>query len=256
MKEIELQLKQKDIEVLQEIEKQRLKLGQEPFFPYDLIIFEAGLKDQTLKILSQPITENYFHADVVDRAISMNDEADDIRLQRFIYKPTQPGGKKWLEDEDEICAIYGATLRAYSVLHGLLQAGVPGKRLLFIRPPADPDANSLNHERRIDAGEGGIKRKYKDGDDEIPKGASLKGDLAPFTPFDDPDTQIKVEKYLSEAGVRIVDGWNAISAHTELGEIPIGPDDEEYGIDTLMQIRQPKLKKKSWRRKFAKKKKK
>ncbi|KAA6385100.1 MAG: hypothetical protein EZS28_019372, partial [Streblomastix strix] len=160
------------------------------------------------------------------------------------------------EDEDEIGVIFGATLRFNSVLHGLLQVAVPDKRLLFITPKADPYSNSLNHERRIDAFEGGFKMKYKYGDDEILIVASLIGDLAPFTPFDDPDTQIKVEKYLSEAGVRIVDGWNAISAHTELGEIPIGPDDEEYGIDTLMQIRQPKLKKKSWRRKFAKKKKK
>ncbi|KAA6369422.1 MAG: hypothetical protein EZS28_035052 [Streblomastix strix] len=39
--------------------------------------------------------------------------------------------------------------------------------------------------------------------------------------------------------------------NTELDNIPIGPDDEEYGIDTLMQIRLPNQKKKSLRRKFA-----
>ncbi|KAA6310569.1 MAG: hypothetical protein EZS28_056290, partial [Streblomastix strix] len=33
---------------------------------------------------------------VVDQAIAMNDEADAIRLQRFILKPIQPSGKKWL----------------------------------------------------------------------------------------------------------------------------------------------------------------
>ncbi|KAA6377416.1 MAG: putative suppressor of deltex [Streblomastix strix] len=172
-----------------DFEKRELMLADGSLVPYDMLIKSAGLQDQPLKRLSQPIAEKNFHVDVTDGAITMNDEADAIRLQRFIHKPTQPGGKKWLEDEDEICAIYGATLRAYSVLHGLLQVDVPGKRLLlFIKQPADPDANSLNHERRIDAG----------------------------------------KKYLSEAGVKIVDGWNAISAHSELGKIPIGPDDEEY----------------------------
>ncbi|KAA6404033.1 MAG: hypothetical protein EZS28_000433 [Streblomastix strix] len=73
------------------------------------------------------------------------------------------------EDEDDIVVIHGATFRAYSVLHGLLQAGVPDKRLLFIRPPSDSDANSLSHERRIDAFENLFKRNYKDGDDEILK---------------------------------------------------------------------------------------
>ncbi|KAA6396575.1 MAG: hypothetical protein EZS28_007898 [Streblomastix strix] len=109
--------------------------------------------------------------------------------------------------------------------------------LLFIRPPSDSDVNSLNLERRIDA---------------------FEGDVAPLIPFYNPDIQIKikVEKYLSKAGVRIADGQSVISAHADLNEIIIGPDDEEYGIDTLTQIRLPKQKKKSWRRKFAKKKKK
>ncbi|KAA6374667.1 MAG: hypothetical protein EZS28_029806 [Streblomastix strix] len=64
---------------------------------------------------------NKLHLDAADGAITMNDEADAIRLQRFIHKPTQPGGKKWLEDEDEIGVLYGTTLRIYSVLYGLLQ---------------------------------------------------------------------------------------------------------------------------------------
>ncbi|KAA6396410.1 MAG: hypothetical protein EZS28_008058, partial [Streblomastix strix] len=98
------------------------------------------------------------------------------------------------EDEDEICVIYGATLRAYSVLYGLLQAGIPGKRLLFIRPPADPDAILLNYERRFDVFEAEKKKKCKDGDDEILKITSLKGDLASFAPFDDHDTQFKLKK--------------------------------------------------------------
>ncbi|KAA6379516.1 MAG: hypothetical protein EZS28_024958, partial [Streblomastix strix] len=149
-----------------------------------------------IKILPQPIAENDFRLDIADGAITLNDEADAIRLQKFIHKPTQPSGKKWLEDEDEIGIIYGATLRAYSVLLGLLYAFIPGKKLLFIRPKADLEANSLNHERRIVVFE---------------------------------------EKYRFEEIIRIVDGWNAISVHTELGEIPIGKDDEEYGGDTQQQ---------------------
>ncbi|KAA6382700.1 MAG: hypothetical protein EZS28_021772 [Streblomastix strix] len=124
--------------------------------------FSCWIIRSNIKIISKPIAENDFYVDVADGAITMNDEADAIRLQRFIHKPTQPGGKKWLEDEYEIGVIYGATLRAYSVLHGLLLAGVPGKRLLFIRPPAEPDANSFNHQRRIDTFECGIKKKYKE----------------------------------------------------------------------------------------------
>ncbi|KAA6387690.1 MAG: hypothetical protein EZS28_016781, partial [Streblomastix strix] len=124
-----------------------------------------------------PYEKNDFHLDVADGAITMNDKADAIRIQRFIHKPTQPGGKKLFEDADEIGVIYGATLRAYSVLHSLLCASFPLQILLFIRPLSDSDANSLNHERRIDAFEYGIKRKYKDGYDEIPKDASLKGDF-------------------------------------------------------------------------------
>ncbi|KAA6398280.1 MAG: hypothetical protein EZS28_006188 [Streblomastix strix] len=141
-------------------QKQELILADESQVPFDKLIIAAGLQDQILKRLSQPIAESDFHVDIADGAITMNDEADVIRLQRFIHKPTQPGGKEWLEDEDEIGVIYGATLRAYSVL-GLLQAGVPHQRLLFIRPQADPDANSLYHERRIDAFECGIKRKQR-----------------------------------------------------------------------------------------------
>ncbi|KAA6402081.1 MAG: hypothetical protein EZS28_002384 [Streblomastix strix] len=91
-----------------------------------MFIIETGIKDLTLKKLPQTIADNKLHLDVVEGAITMNDEADDIRLQRFIHKPTQPGGKKWLEDEDEIGVIYGATFRAYSTLHELLQSGVPG----------------------------------------------------------------------------------------------------------------------------------
>ncbi|KAA6402089.1 MAG: hypothetical protein EZS28_002392 [Streblomastix strix] len=143
-----------------EFEKRELVLADGSLVPYDMHTIAAGLYDKTLKKLSQFIAENDFHLDVADGAFTMNDEADAIRLQRFIHKPTQTGGKKWLEDEDEIGVIYGATLRAYSVLHGLLYAGVPGKRLLFFRPPADLDANSLNHERRIDAFEYGIQMKH------------------------------------------------------------------------------------------------
>ncbi|KAA6366976.1 MAG: hypothetical protein EZS28_037496, partial [Streblomastix strix] len=88
-------------------------------------------------------------------------------------------------------------------------------------PPADSDVNSLNHERRIDAFEYEIKKKYIDGD-EIPK-----------------------------SGVRIVNWWNAISVLTEQDDIPIGLEEEEQRIDILMQIRLPKQKKKSLRRKFA-----
>ncbi|KAA6400960.1 MAG: hypothetical protein EZS28_003523 [Streblomastix strix] len=117
---------------------------------------------------------NYFCVGIADGSITMNDEDDAIRLQTFIHKPTQPRGKKWLEDEDEI-------------------AGVPGKKLLFIREPADPDANLMIHETRIDKEEEGIKKKYKDGDNEILKITSLKGDQASFTPFDNNDTQIQLK---------------------------------------------------------------
>ena len=31
--------------------------------------------------------------------------------------------------------IYGATLEAYSFIHGLLQAGVSGEQIIFVQPP-------------------------------------------------------------------------------------------------------------------------
>ncbi|KAA6390036.1 MAG: hypothetical protein EZS28_014440 [Streblomastix strix] len=86
---------------------------------------------------------------------------------------------------------------------------------------------------------------------KFPNVVSLKGDLLSFIPFDDPDTQIKDEKYLSEAGIRIDDGWHVISTQTVLSLIPIGSNVEQYQIDTLMQIIQLKQKKKSLRRKFT-----
>ncbi|KAA6395727.1 MAG: hypothetical protein EZS28_008748 [Streblomastix strix] len=57
-------------------------------------------------MLARWIIKNDFHVDVSDGAITMKDEADAIRLQTFIHKPTQPGEKKWLEDEDEIVRYY------------------------------------------------------------------------------------------------------------------------------------------------------
>ncbi|KAA6377287.1 MAG: putative E3 ubiquitin-protein ligase Itchy [Streblomastix strix] len=95
-----------DIEVPQEIDKQRLNLEQGPFFLYDMITIEAGIKDLTLKILPQSIADNKFHLDFIVGKNSMNNEADAIRLQRFIHKPTQPGGIKLLEDVNEIGVIY------------------------------------------------------------------------------------------------------------------------------------------------------
>ncbi|KAA6386717.1 MAG: hypothetical protein EZS28_017757 [Streblomastix strix] len=77
-------------------EKRELMLADGSLVPNIKIIIAAGLQDQTLKRLSQPIAKNDFHVDIVDGAITINDEADAIRLQRFIHKPTQPGGKKWL----------------------------------------------------------------------------------------------------------------------------------------------------------------
>ncbi|KAA6387476.1 MAG: hypothetical protein EZS28_016998 [Streblomastix strix] len=99
-------------------EKREIILEDGSLVPFDMLIIAAGLQDYTIKRLSQSIAKNNFHVDVADRAITMNDEADAIRLQR---------------------------------------------------PPADPDAISLNHERRIKAFECGIKGKYKVGDDEILK---------------------------------------------------------------------------------------
>ncbi|KAA6395427.1 MAG: hypothetical protein EZS28_009046 [Streblomastix strix] len=69
--------------------------------------------------------------------------------------------------------------------------------LRFIRKPtqsADPDANSLNHERKIDAFKYGIKKKYFDEFDEILKTNSLIGDLTIFTPFDDSNSQVKLKQ--------------------------------------------------------------
>ncbi|KAA6371846.1 MAG: hypothetical protein EZS28_032628 [Streblomastix strix] len=183
-------------------EKREIILEDGSLVPYDMLIIAAGLQDQTLKRLSQPIAENDFHVDVADGAITMNDEADATRLQRFIYKPTHTGGKKLLEDEDEIGVKYGATLRAYSVLLGLLQAGVPSKRLLSIRPTVDTDANSMNHERRIDAFEGVFKRKFKDGYYKIHIDKFQKGDLASFVLFDDPDSKINQRREIS------IQSWN------------------------------------------------
>ncbi|KAA6388762.1 MAG: hypothetical protein EZS28_015712 [Streblomastix strix] len=187
-----------------DLEKRELIIADGSLVPQDMLIIAAGLQDQTLKRLSHPNAQNDFLVHVVDGTIVMNDEVDAIRLQRFIHKPTQPGGNKQIEDENEICVIYGATLRAYSVLHGLLCIRFHFSRLLFIKPHADFETNQLNYEKKIDAFESLIKWKYKDGDDEIPKVASSKGDLAPFTPFDDHDTQnkLKRKKYLSEARIR------------------------------------------------------
>ncbi|KAA6399765.1 MAG: hypothetical protein EZS28_004714 [Streblomastix strix] len=100
----------------------------------EMLIIAAGLQEQTLQRLSHPNAQNDFYLDVVDGAIIMNVQDDAIRFQMFFHKPTQPSGKILLEDEDEIGVIYGATLRAYSVFHGLLQDGDPGKRLLFRKP--------------------------------------------------------------------------------------------------------------------------
>ncbi|KAA6395457.1 MAG: hypothetical protein EZS28_009015 [Streblomastix strix] len=76
--------------------KRELILADGSLIPYDLLIIAAELQEQTLKKLSQPIAENDFHLDVADGAITMKDEADAIRFQRFFHKPTQPGRKKWL----------------------------------------------------------------------------------------------------------------------------------------------------------------
>ncbi|KAA6356161.1 MAG: hypothetical protein EZS28_048312, partial [Streblomastix strix] len=72
-------------------------------------------------------------------------------------------------------------------------SGLGRSGLLFIKPPYDSDVNSLNHERRIGAFEGGFKRKYKVGEDDIQNDSSLKEGLSSFIPFDDPDTKIKIK---------------------------------------------------------------
>ncbi|KAA6396413.1 MAG: hypothetical protein EZS28_008061 [Streblomastix strix] len=66
----------------------------------------------------------------------------------------------------------------------------------------------MNYVRRIISFEGGFKKKYKQGEEDISKCTSLKGDLALIISFDYLDTQIKVKKYLFEVGVRIVDDDN------------------------------------------------
>ncbi|KAA6384293.1 MAG: putative E3 ubiquitin-protein ligase Itchy [Streblomastix strix] len=104
------------------------------------------------KKLPQTISQKQFDVDVADGAITMNNEADAIRLQRFIHKPTQPGGKKWLEDEDEIGVIYGATLRAYSVLLGLLQACVPAPVIPFENPDTQIKIKQRNISLKIEQG--------------------------------------------------------------------------------------------------------
>ncbi|KAA6377451.1 MAG: hypothetical protein EZS28_027021, partial [Streblomastix strix] len=75
-------------------EKRELILADGSLDPYDMLIIAIGLQDQILKRLSQPFAKNDFHVDVADGAITMNDEADAIRFQSIIHKPTQPGGKK------------------------------------------------------------------------------------------------------------------------------------------------------------------
>ncbi|KAA6390033.1 MAG: hypothetical protein EZS28_014437, partial [Streblomastix strix] len=76
------------------LKKREQTLTEESIDPYDMHIISAGIQDQNLKRLPQTIAENDIHVAVADGAITMNDEADAIRLQRFIHKPKQPGGKK------------------------------------------------------------------------------------------------------------------------------------------------------------------
>ncbi|KAA6400396.1 MAG: hypothetical protein EZS28_004085 [Streblomastix strix] len=61
-----------------DLEKRKIIFADGLIIPYELIIITAGQQDQTLKRLSQPIAENDFHVDVIDGAITMNDEPDAI----------------------------------------------------------------------------------------------------------------------------------------------------------------------------------
>jgi hypothetical protein len=57
--------------------------------------------------------------------------------------------------------VYGSTLRAYACMHGLLAAGVSGKKLVLVRPPKEEDGtgtaagrgstHALHEEKRHDS---------------------------------------------------------------------------------------------------------
>jgi hypothetical protein len=215
-------------------------------YSYDILILATGLQDQTLKTLPQPQADKDYPVDIADGAITLNDEADALQLARFLHTPTQPGGEKWIDDEEEVCVVYGSTLRAYACLHGLITAGVSGKKIIFVRPPRDEEnPHSLHEEKRYDA-------------HPIPLSTSappiVTGDKTPETPFDDSIITKLVEENLREQGVRILDSYKVVSAHTELGEVPITPEDDEYGTEKMGYRTPLRLKRKAWK-KFIKKKK-
>ncbi|KAK2947660.1 putative Adenylate kinase [Blattamonas nauphoetae] len=219
-------------------EKREIYLEDSSVIMYDILVIATGLQDQTLKRLPQPLVsaDEDYHVDIAEGAINLNDEADALRLHRFLFTPTQPGGKRWIDDEDETAVVYGSTLRAYAALHGLLAAGVPGKRIILVRPPTQNDANVVYEEKRVDRLDAAGGRGKE-----------------PFSPFDDPHTQRLVEASLRQAGVRIENNWTLTSAHTELSEIPVTADSDLFGSD-LVRFRTPKLRKRTWQRHFLKKK--
>ena len=113
---------------------------------FDILVVATGLQDQTLKTLAHNQTLPQLCMDMAEGAITLTSETDVLAVHRFLHTSVQPGGPRQLDDSHEIDIVCSTTFRTYSVLHSLIDAGVPGKRLIHVHPPMEHNTSLLYHE--------------------------------------------------------------------------------------------------------------
>ena len=114
--------------------------------------------------------------------------------------------------------VCSAIFRTYSVLHSLLATGVPGKRLILVRPQMEHNTSQLYHEQRtgidpalpdVSKNSGSANETHSTchhSTDAVMVETHTNTARPPFNPFDEEAALHAAEDALREAGVHTEDG--------------------------------------------------